>query len=165
MAILWWESSSGYIYTYTLWLFNIAEILSDTKLHRQRYRQKIVPSGYLTLPWYSWPIEIEVYLLIAWWFSLANCECHNQMVYICRSLVTDDQTIPRIWAMASFDHVTYTNGALLSRKKRLMMYNHQLQWNIGVSSRQCWEKNELASYPSICFSAKLGMKPAKIGIF
>ena len=40
---------------------NLAEILFDTKLHRQRYRQKIVPSGYdiHSLPWYSWPIEIE----------------------------------------------------------------------------------------------------------
>ena len=31
----------------------------------------------------KWPIGIDglpVYLLIAWWFSMANCECHNQRV-------------------------------------------------------------------------------------
>ena len=27
----------------------------------------------------------RVYLLIAWWFSMANCECHNQMVSPCAS--------------------------------------------------------------------------------
>ena len=35
----------------------------------------LVPSGYdvYSLPWYRWPIEIDVYLWKKWWFSMANC--------------------------------------------------------------------------------------------
>ena len=38
-----------------------------------------------TSPWYGWPIYswvTWVNLLIAWWFSMANCECHNQRLLL-----------------------------------------------------------------------------------
>jgi hypothetical protein len=36
-------------------------------------------------PWYRWPIEIDgLPFLIAWGFSMANCECHNQIRYMSR---------------------------------------------------------------------------------
>jgi hypothetical protein len=125
-------------------------------------------------PWYRWPMEIYglplVYLLNKWWFSMANCECHNQLVdFLLRQRwMRSSYTVPLVGRCLFWVAVFSTKSGdwvsdlpVLDNKTAQPSKNERLEDGCSIGNCNLWSS---VGYPTAWRTGNIVLRnPSKVG--